>query len=105
MWAKQCAAAEGLLRRFGYGTALSYIVGEKFWKLVRAAECCPALASEAALFAAEIVQLFTSDELRDYLDFIESTARAESWTGYPDARAKDLITCRRMRLLLLSSSQ
>jgi hypothetical protein len=67
----QCQATESILGQFGLQNALDYLIGEKLFNFVQAAEQRPEFAAELPLFLAEIRRLFTAKEIRDYLDHLE----------------------------------
>ncbi len=73
IWIEQCAATEGIRERFGLESALDYLIGEKVFSFVRAAERDPDFAAELPAFIAEIRRLFTAEEIRAYLDRLERT--------------------------------
>jgi hypothetical protein len=52
---------------------LDYLIGEKVFSFVRAAERDPDFASELPAFIAEIRRLFTAGRIRTYLDHLERT--------------------------------
>ena len=71
IWIEQCEATEGIRERFGLEDALDYLIGEKLFHFVQAAEQHHEFAAELPAFVAEIQRLFTADEIRDYLDDLE----------------------------------
>ena len=73
IWVGQCAATEDIRERFGLESALDYLVGEKLFSFVAASEQDPLFAEELADFVAEIRRLFTTAEIRAYLDHLERT--------------------------------
>jgi hypothetical protein len=73
IWIYQCVATEGILEKFGLENALSYLIGEKLFSFLRAAERDPLLAAEVPAFIAEIRRLFTAREIHHYLDHLENT--------------------------------
>ena len=73
IWIDQCLATEGIRERFGLDDALNYLIGEKLFSFLHAAERDPLFAAEVPDFIREIRRLFTSEEIRDYLDRLENT--------------------------------
>ena len=73
IWIEQCAAAEDIRDHFGPDDALSYLIGEKLDTFLMASERDPQFAAELPAFVAEIRQIFTGAEIRDYLDHLERT--------------------------------
>ena len=73
IWIDQCAATEGIHERFGLKDALNYLIGEKLFSFLHAAERDPLFAAEVPDFIREVRRLFTSEEIRDYLDRLENT--------------------------------
>jgi hypothetical protein len=118
IWIEQCAATEGIRERFGLESALDYLIGEKIFSFVRAAEQDPDFAAELPAFIAEIRRLFTAEEIRDYLDRLERTkfmapeepeleiddldgeAEEEPWPENPVLGAEELLRFSRVRQLL-----
>lgn len=73
IWIDQCAATEGISEKFGLENALNYLIGEKLFSFLHAAERDPLFAAEVPAFIGKIQRLFTSQEIRDYLDHLERT--------------------------------
>ena len=71
IWIEQCEATEGIRDRFGLEDALNYLIGEKLFHFVQAAEQHPEFAAELPAFVAEIQRLFTAGQIHDYLDDLE----------------------------------
>ena len=71
VWIDQCAATEDIRESFGLKNALDYLIGEKLFSFLHAAERDPLFAAEVPAFIGEIRQLFTAKEIRDYLDHLE----------------------------------
>jgi len=71
IWIDQCAATEGIRERFGLKDALNYLIGEKLFSFLHAAERDPLFAAEIPAFISEIRRLFTAQEIHDYLDHLE----------------------------------
>jgi hypothetical protein len=59
--------------KFGLENALDYLIGEKLFSFLHAAERDPLFAAEVPAFIGEIRRLFTAKEIRDYLDHLERT--------------------------------
>jgi hypothetical protein len=119
VWLEQCAATEDIREQFGSKSALDYLVDEKLFNFLAAAEQDPAFAAEVPAFIAEIRRLFTAQELRDYLDqlarskyFAEAACEpddllgvddetmAEPWPDHPVLGAQELLRFFRVRELL-----
>ena len=72
-WTEQCEATEGIKERFGLQDALNYLIGEKLFHFVQAAETRPEFAAEVPNFLREIRRIFTAKEICSYLDDLERT--------------------------------
>ena len=59
IWIDQCEATEGIRERFGLDDALHYLIGEKLFSFVHAAEDDPDFAAELPAFVAEIRRIFS----------------------------------------------
>ena len=66
IWIDQCLATEGIRERFGLDDALNYLMGEKLFSFLHAAERDPLFAAEVPAFIGEIRRLFTAREIRDF---------------------------------------
>ena len=73
IWIDQCAATEDIREHFGRRNALDYLIGEKLFAFLMAAERDTLFAAEVPAFIREIRRLFTASEIRDYLDHLENT--------------------------------
>jgi hypothetical protein len=73
IWVDQCEATEGIKERFGLQSALSYLIGEKLFHFVQAAETRPEFAAELPDFLQEIRSIFTAQQICTYLDDLERT--------------------------------
>lgn len=71
IWIDQCEATEGIRERFGLEDALDYLIGEKLFHFVQAAEQHLEFATELPAFVSEVQRLFTAAQIRDYLDNLE----------------------------------
>jgi hypothetical protein len=71
IWIDQCEAAEGIRDQYGLQNALDYLIGEKLFSFVHAAEHSPEFAAELPHFVAEIRGLFTAQAICGYLDDLE----------------------------------
>jgi hypothetical protein len=118
IWIEQCAATEGIRERFGLESALDYLIGEKIFGFVMAAERDPDFAAELPAFIAEIRRLFTAEGIRSYLDHLEDTkflaseepewewddldkeTEDEPWPDNPVLGAQELLRFSRVRQLL-----
>ena len=117
IWIEQCAATEEIRERFGLESALDYLIGEKIFSFVMAAERDPDFAAELPVFIAEIRRLFTAQEIHTYLDELERTkflapgepdgehdpddeAEEELWPDNPVLGAQELLRFSRVRQLL-----
>ena len=121
IWIDQCAAIEGIREKFGPGgRALNYLIGEKLFSFLHAAERDPLFAAEVPAFIDEIRRLFTAQEICDYLDHLERTRylapqevdlepepdedleEEEVWLENPVMGAEELLRFARVRQLLQS---
>jgi len=118
IWVDQCDATEGIRERFGLQDALHYLIGEKLFSFVHAAEDDPDFAAELPAFVAEIRRIFSADEIRIFLDELERTKflaptepepdlddiddpdEEEPWLGSPVMAAEELLRFFRIRQLL-----
>jgi hypothetical protein len=71
IWIDQCEVADGIRERFGLLNALDYLIGEKLFSFVAAAEQSPEFAAELPNFVDEICRIFTPRQIRSYLDELE----------------------------------
>ena len=65
-WRSQCEAARGIKERLGSRKAMGYLVGEKLFRFLPAADRDPAIAAQLADFVAEIKAIFEPGELSEY---------------------------------------
>lgn len=118
IWIEQCAATEDIREHFGLEDALDYLIGEKLFSFVMAAEQHPEFATELPAFVAEIRRLFAAGEIRQYLDHLEHTKflappepdleiddlddepEIEPWLDNPVLGAEELLRFSRIRQLL-----
>jgi hypothetical protein len=73
IWIDQCAATQDIRERFGSEKALDYLIGEKLFTFLMASEQDPEFAAEVPAFVDEIRRIFTTAEIRRYLDHLERT--------------------------------
>src|SRR5712692_8999446 len=73
IWIEQCEATEDIREHFGLEKALRYLIGEKLFSFVEAAEDDDDFAAELPAFVAKIRQLFSPVEIRQFLDHLERT--------------------------------
>ena len=73
IWIEQCDATKEIHDLFGLQRALDYLIGEKLFSFVHAAERTPEFAAELPHFVNEIRRIFTAREIRSYLDDLERT--------------------------------
>ena len=123
IWIEQCDAAERIREDFDLKNALDYLIGQKLFSFLHAAERDPLFAVEVQAFVTKIRHLFTSEEIRDYLDHIEKTKylapldlgpdmddhdelddpdEDEPWLENPVIGAEELLRFSRVRQLLQS---
>jgi hypothetical protein len=123
IWIDQCAATEDILNNFVLSNALDYLIGEKLFSFLGAAEQDPLFAEEVPNFIREIQRLFTAEVIRDYLDYLERTKylapldpdlemdaldelddldEDEPWPENPLMGAEELLRFSRVRQLLQS---
>ena len=65
IWIDQCAATEDIRDHFGLSNALDYLIGEKLFSFLRAAEQDPLFAAEVPDFIKEIRRLFAAEVITD----------------------------------------
>lgn len=118
IWIEQCAATEDIRVNFGLKNALNYLIGEKLFSFLHAAERDSLFAVEVPAFIGQIRQLCTAKEIRDYLDHLERTRylapqemdlepesdqeleEKEAWLDNPVMGAEELLRFSRVRELL-----
>lgn len=67
-WTSQCDAARGILDDFGTEKALGYLIGEKFFSFLEAAEHDPEWRAEVPAFVVETKEIFEPWQLSEFLD-------------------------------------
>jgi hypothetical protein len=115
IWIEQCAATEDIREQFGAKNALDYLIGEKLFTFVMASEQDSEFASQLPAFVAAIQGLFSAEEIRTYLDHLESAKflaspeaeiededEEEPWPANPVLGAAELLRFSRIRQLLQS---
>jgi len=118
IWIEQCAATEDIREQFGTKNALDYLIGEKLFHFVEAAEKDADFAAELPAFVAAIRRLFSTEEIRTYLDHLErmkflappeleiamedeeEEEDDEPWPAHPVLGAQELLRFSRIRQLL-----
>lgn len=117
LWHDQCAAARGLISKIGWETTVEYLVGEKFVSFItNDLEHCPELNEDLPKFIREIKDMFSQEELRDYLmnvkslgplerslyqDLYEEMSGAAVSEDGPVSWANDILIIERLKELLL----
>ena len=115
IWFEQCAATEDIRGQFGAKNALDYLIGEKLFTFVMASEQDSEFAAQLPAFVAAIQGLFSAEEIRAYLDHLESAKflaspeaeiededEEEPWPANPVLGAAELLRFSRIRQLLQS---
>ena len=120
VWIDQCAATENIRESFGLKDALDYLIGEKLFTFLMASEQDAEFAAEVPAFVDQIRRIFTTEEIRAYLDHLERTKflappdpvmdlgdpddeiEDEPWPENPVMGAEELLRFSRGRQLLLS---
>ncbi len=118
IWIEQCAATEDIREQFGTKDALDYLIGEKLFTFVMAAEQDAEFAAQLPAFVAAIQRLFSAEEIRAYLDRLEQEkflappepeiemedeekeVEEEPWPANPVLGAQELLRFSRIRQLL-----
>jgi len=117
IWIEQCAATEDIREQFGTRNALDYLIGEKLFSFVMAAEQDSEFTAELPALVAAIRRLFSAEEIRTYLDHLERTKflappepeiemedeeeeKDEPWPAHPVLGAQELLRFSRIRQLL-----
>jgi hypothetical protein len=96
IWIDQCAATEDIRDNFGPHSALDYLIGEKLFSFLRAAERDPLFAAEVPDFIREIRRLFAAEVIRDYLDRLEKTnylapsTPISKWTSWTNSMIRTM---------------
>jgi hypothetical protein len=73
IWIERCKATEEIRDQFGLHRALDYLIGEKLFSFVAAAEQHPEFAAELPHFVDEIRKIFIVQQVCRYLDDWEQT--------------------------------
>lgn len=120
IWIEQCAAAKDIRQQYGLNSALDYLIGEKLFTFVEAAERDTEFAAELPAFVAAIQRLFSAPEICEYVKHLERTKylappepdleiqdlmdelEAEPWPQNPVLGATELLRFSRIHHLLLS---
>ncbi len=78
LWMEQCEAARQIKDDFGIEKALGYLIGEKLINFLRYQKLnLPEFSEEnLTLFVGEIRRIFSTDEIRDYLENIRRVGSA-----------------------------
>ena len=85
IWVKQCEAGRGVREKHGVVAALGYLIGEKLMNFAETAVTHPEFARELPRFVAEIRGIFSTDEIRVYLEHLERMdAQEETERVEPD---------------------
>jgi len=75
IWQEQCAVTPTIRDRFGVGSALDYLVGQKLVNFAEAADEDPDFAAELPRFQAAVWEIFNPYELRGYVASLKPAAR------------------------------
>lgn len=119
VWIEQCEAAQDIRQAFSLQRALDYLIGEKLFSFVEAAEDDPDFAAELPVFVAEIRRMFSGAEVRQFLEELERDKflapndtdlgmpddsdqfeEEEPYLGHPVTGAEELLRFSRIRRLL-----
>ena len=108
IWKEQCEAARGVRKQHGVISALDYLIGEKLMTYAETAVGRPDFARELPRFVAEIRSIFSSEEIRLYLEHLERMDAQEEEALSAEPADDDFIietpeqrTARRARLTRL----
>jgi hypothetical protein len=71
IWQAQCDATKVIRQRYGVKRALEYLVGEKLIQYAELTERDARLSAPLAAFVAEVRQLFSHEELQEYVEALE----------------------------------
>jgi hypothetical protein len=120
IWIEQCTATEDIRVQFGVKNALDYLIGEKLFTFVEAAEKDADFARELPAFVVAIQRLFPTEKIHAYLDHLERAKflappepeievedeeeeeNDEAWPAHPVLGAQKLLRFSRIRQLLQS---
>lgn len=64
IWIEQCAATEDIREQFGTKNALDYLIGEKLFTFVEAAEQDSEFAAKLPAFVAAVQRLFIASPVK-----------------------------------------
>ena len=68
IWIEQCEAARGIEEEYGTPQAMEYLVGDKFFNFLEAADDHASFRAEIPAFVAEIKSIFERWQLAAYLE-------------------------------------
>ena len=68
IWIEQCEAARGIEEEYGTPQAMEYLVGDKFFNFLEAADDHASFLAEIPAFVAEIKSIFERWQLATYLE-------------------------------------
>ena len=68
IWIEQCEAARGIEEEYGTPQAMEYLVGDKFFNFLEAADDHASFRAEIPAFVAEIKSIFERWQLATYLE-------------------------------------
>jgi hypothetical protein len=77
IWVQQCRATRRIKKRFGAGSALDYLLGEKLVNFAQAAGQRPEFARELPRFQAAVWDVFNPYELAGYLTTLPPSRRSQ----------------------------
>src|SRR5712691_9830003 len=77
VWEQQCDAARTIRVQHGILSALDYLIGEKLMTYADTAVTRPEFARELPRFVAEVRDIFSAEEIRQYLDHLARMAAIE----------------------------
>ena len=72
IWIDQCEAAEDIKERFGNGSAIRYLIGEKFLNFLEETDRQPEFAEELPKFVAKVKGMFQPLEIFELLDQLKN---------------------------------
>lgn len=77
IWVEQCDATYEIKLRYGVKAAFDYLVAEKLLNFAEAAASHPEFARELPQFVARVRRMFTPQEIRTHLAWVEREQRED----------------------------
>ena len=89
VWVEQCEAAQGIQEQHGLVAALDYLIGEKLLTFAETAGRRPEFARELPQFVAAVRGLFSSEDIKRYIQNLERLADEQEQAAGEDKDQAD----------------